>query len=320
MSCPGSSRYEYPPTFTANANECGTITFYLDDNPVLTISGSTATYTPPVNTPVGNHIVRVVITNVNGVESYSCAWSIIPPAPVITLVNPSDSLVIDLEGTERTFVASVNPATPLEFTIDMNPVTSTIIDESTVSISCTQSSEGHNISVFAGDAYGSDTKNWNWIVMGPWIEPKPEILGSRECNQISTSNPSDVLVRTTSTVYRYPDGHCQILVEYSIGACIGSMAAHSQGMGPNILSSKAEITITVSWPEFSGGNPNNSKFVTKKLGSGVQTGFEALNIPFSSYYMITIDAKTECLGWNPDLQELFTVTEDDPTFRSLYEK
>jgi len=154
-------------TFTVDTNQLANIEWYIDGALVQTNASQTSASYTNSTAPVDSYSIKATANNVNGTADQIWTWDVTAiPAPSITLVDPTDLTPNDNTGDSRTFEVSINQ--PVNLTWIMNGTTlrtdNSVTTSSYAFISVPENSSGHNLTVFAQNANGTDQEKWDWTV------------------------------------------------------------------------------------------------------------------------------------------------------------
>ncbi|MFA5332408.1 MAG: hypothetical protein WC342_08525 [Methanoregula sp.] len=284
MPCPGRTPVGTKEIFYVSTDLSALITIYFDGVLVLSTTGTSARYPETgdgIEGSLGTHIIEAVAMNACGSNSVTCTWIVYEPL-VITLTDPSSSLVLDLPDTQRLFTASVNLPATISFYLDGSQTPALQSSPNVRQASFEGNAPPHTIQVVASNASDSAQNCWNWLVIYP-IPPVTLIGTVVSSDGCHTANDNVVLIINSVHVQNYSNGTYAIQMDYNIGAG-GKFSEDHWGIGGSL-----SLSVTISWPEISDPNnpPTNSISQTYSFGSVMQSGTIFLPVPYRSYYTVT---------------------------------
>ncbi|MDO9324445.1 MAG: hypothetical protein Q7T80_05735 [Methanoregula sp.] len=297
LSCYGPDPVGTTRTFTATSDSGNYVWLYFDGT--LVAEGyDQVGYTATASAP-GSYTIEAVASNGCGSVTQVCTWYIFPVPLVVTLVNPSSSIVLDLPGTQRSFTASVNQPATISFYVDGSPTAAAQSSPDVQEATFEESNPPHTIRVVASNANGNAQNCWNWLEIHP-IPPVTlvgTIVSSNGCH-----NTTDTVALIINNVYvqHYSDGTYAIQMDYNIGIGGTFLEEHWN------IEGSLSLSVTISWPEISDPNnpPTNSISRTFAFGSPIQSGTITIPVPTpGSYYIVICQVSGTISGWTYGVNE-----------------
>ena len=286
LNCPGIGYINTQATFSAivtdgnNNPESATIIFYFDGTQVQTSTGTSATYSTSTGV-AEQHIIRVTAQNSNGSSEASCNWNVFPQQLIVTLQDPSSSLVLDPPCTQRPFTASTNQPATISFYLDGSQTPIAQSASGVQQATYPASNPPHTIQVVATNNNGNATNCWNWLVIYPI--PSVTLVGTvASSNGCQNINETGALIINNVKVQQYSDGSYAIQMDFNIGGGGSFLQDHWD------ISGSLTLSVTIGWPEIQDpNNPStNSISQTYLFNSVMENGTIAIPVPLDLYYTI----------------------------------
>ncbi len=152
--------------FEATTNQTMNFTWYINgiqQAPTET-EKTTSSYSND-STSIGEHIVKVNATNLNGSIYYNWTWTVKKPAgPNITSRVPDIDTVETLNGTSQDFEIDFNQTVNVTWYINDSPIQNEIDITTSSSFSNSSPVGEYNVTVEIKNPNGTDSRKWTWIV------------------------------------------------------------------------------------------------------------------------------------------------------------